>query len=36
METGIPGLNWDESKLKGFKVHELSPSVDGSGQNGQT
>lgn len=28
METGIPGLNWDELKLKGFKVHELSPSVD--------
>jgi len=28
METGIPGLSWDESKLKGFKVHELSPSVD--------
>lgn len=28
METGIPGLSWDESKLKGFKVHALSPSVD--------
>ncbi len=28
MQTGIPGLSWDESKLKGFKVHELSPSVD--------
>lgn len=28
METGIPGLGWDELKLKGFKVHELSASVD--------
>jgi AraC-like DNA-binding protein len=28
METGIPGLSWDELKLKGFKVHELSASVD--------
>lgn len=28
METGIPGLSWDESRLKGFKVHELAPSVD--------
>jgi len=28
METGIPGLSWDESKLKDFKVHELSPSAD--------
>ena len=28
METGIPGLSWDELKLKGFKVHELPPSVD--------
>ncbi len=28
METGIPGLSWDELKLKGFKVHELSASMD--------
>jgi AraC family transcriptional activator of pobA len=28
METGIPGLSWDELKLKGFKVHELSASID--------
>lgn len=28
METGIPGLSWDESKLKDFKVHELSTSVE--------
>lgn len=28
METGIPGLSWDELKLKGFKVHELTASVE--------
>ena len=28
METGIPGLSWDELKLKGCKVHELAPSDD--------
>lgn len=35
METGIPGLSWDESKLKGFKVHELSPSVDVPARTGR-
>jgi AraC-like DNA-binding protein len=28
METGIPGLSWEELKLKGFKVHELPASVE--------
>jgi AraC family transcriptional activator of pobA len=28
METGIPGLSWDDLKLKGFKAHELAASVD--------
>ena len=28
METGIPGLSWDELKLKGFKVHELPVSAE--------
>ena len=28
METGIAGLRWDEQKLKGFKAHQLNPSVD--------
>lgn len=28
METGIPGLSWDELKLNGFRVHELPASVD--------
>jgi AraC family transcriptional activator of pobA len=28
METEIPGLSWDELKLRGFKVHELPTSVD--------
>lgn len=28
METGIPGLSWDDLKLKGFKVHELPASVE--------
>ncbi|MEZ2334759.1 helix-turn-helix domain-containing protein [Mucilaginibacter sp. RCC_168] len=35
METGIPGLSWDESKLKGFKVHQLSPSVDAPARTGR-
>jgi AraC family transcriptional activator of pobA len=35
METGIPGLNWDELKLKGFKVHELSASVDVPARTGR-
>ncbi len=35
METGIPGLSWDESKLKGFKVHELYPSVDVPARTGR-
>ncbi len=35
METGIPGLSWDEAKLKGFKVHELSPSVDVPARTGR-
>lgn len=26
MDTGISGLNWEELKLKGFKVHKLSSS----------
>jgi hypothetical protein len=28
METGIPGLSWDELKLEGFKVNELTGSVN--------
>lgn len=28
MDTGIPGLNLEELKLKGFKVHKLSPSAE--------
>jgi AraC family transcriptional activator of pobA len=36
METGIPGLNWDESKFKGFKVHELPPSVDVPARTGRS
>ncbi len=35
METGIPGLSWDELRLKGFKVHELSPSVDEPARTGR-
>jgi len=35
METGIPGLSWDELRLKGFKVHELSPSVDVPSRTGR-
>lgn len=35
METGIPGLSWDESKLKDFKVHELSASVDVPARTGR-
>jgi AraC family transcriptional activator of pobA len=28
METGIPGLNLEELKLKGFKIYQLAPSED--------
>ncbi len=35
METGIPGLSWDESKLKGFKAYELRPSVDVPARTGR-
>lgn len=35
METGIPGLSWDELRLKGFKVHELSRSVDEPARTGR-
>lgn len=35
METGIPGLSWDDLKLKGFKIHELSPSNDVPARTGR-
>jgi AraC family transcriptional activator of pobA len=28
METGIPGLTWEELKLQGFKLHTLIPSAE--------
>ena len=35
METGIPGLSWDDLNLKGFKVHELAPSSDVPARTGR-
>ncbi|MEO3404919.1 helix-turn-helix domain-containing protein [Mucilaginibacter sp. CAU 1740] len=35
METDIPGLRWEDLKLKGFKVHELPVSTDAPVRSGR-